>query len=184
MPDQPVRPPALSDANLFETLDLLSTVVASVSDRVDSQTEAIGKLSATVAETRQAAFAARSQTDPKMYAELAGEQMTKSFKVHTEILTELVTIFADEMKTLVVQKTELNAIRQSLQASISQKTSQAERWMARAPFIACFGLLLALGLSLALPRLFAATTSGCPLLGGEWLKSTSADRMACVFYKQ
>lgn len=62
MSDQSAAP-ALFDADLRETLDLLSTVVASVSDRMDSQTQAIDRLTKTAAGTRQAAFAARSQTD-------------------------------------------------------------------------------------------------------------------------
>ena len=62
--------PALPDAELRETLDLLSTVVASVSDRVDNQGNAIDKLTKTAAATRQAAFAAQKQTDPERYGEI------------------------------------------------------------------------------------------------------------------
>ena len=64
--------PALSDDELRETLDLLSTVLASVSDRVDTQTEVLDRLNKTATEARQAAFAAKAHTDPKRYGEMVG----------------------------------------------------------------------------------------------------------------
>ena len=68
--------PALPDDELRETLELLSTVMASVSDRVDAQTGVLDRVNKTATEARQAAFAARSQTDPKCYGELVGEPLT------------------------------------------------------------------------------------------------------------
>ncbi|MGB3556145.1 MAG: hypothetical protein WBA25_16070, partial [Jannaschia sp.] len=65
--------PALSDEDLRETLELLSTVMASVSDRVDDQTGALDRINKTATEARQAAFAAKAQTDPKHYGELVGQ---------------------------------------------------------------------------------------------------------------
>ena len=64
---------ALSDDELRETLDMIGTVLASVSDRVDAQTGVLDRVNKTATEARQAAFAARSQTDPQKYGELVGE---------------------------------------------------------------------------------------------------------------
>ena len=53
MPDDPspsAAPP--SDAHLRETLDLLAELVASVSDRVDVQIEALDRMNKTAAEAR------------------------------------------------------------------------------------------------------------------------------------
>ena len=74
--------PALPDAELRETLDLLSTVVASVSDRVDNQGNAIDKLTKTAAATRQAAFAAQKQTDPERYGEIIAARWTGKHEMH------------------------------------------------------------------------------------------------------
>ena len=76
--------PALPDDELRETLELLSTVMASVSDRVDAQTGVLDRVNKTATEARQAAFAARSQTDPKNTASWSGKllmagSMTTSF---------------------------------------------------------------------------------------------------------
>ena len=59
---------------------------------------------------------------------------------------------------------------------------KAVRWKRRIPFIAFFGLVLALGLTIALPRFLAGNGLGCAVLGGEWLKENASGRLACVFY--
>ena len=64
MPDQPDLP-ALSDDDLRETLDLMATTVASMSDRIDDLTAVADKQIKVATEARIAAFAARDQTNPK-----------------------------------------------------------------------------------------------------------------------
>lgn len=72
--------PAPPDDELRETLDLLSTVMASVSDRVDANTQVLDRLNKTATEARQAAFAAKAQTDPKAYGDLLGETIDGKLK--------------------------------------------------------------------------------------------------------
>ena len=60
--------------------------------------------------------------------------------------------------------------------------ANAGRWKKRAPFIALFGLVLALGLIIALPRFFAGNGTACVVLGGEWLRGPESGKQACVFY--
>ena len=64
--------PALSDAELRETFDLMATAVASMSDRIDDLTRVADKQIKVSTEAWIAAFAAREQTDPKKYGELVG----------------------------------------------------------------------------------------------------------------
>lgn len=63
------RAPAPLDPELRETLELLATVAASVSDRVEGQSAALDRMAKVLAETRTAAFAARKQTDPRLHAD-------------------------------------------------------------------------------------------------------------------
>mgnify|MGYP001233222247 CR=1 FL=1 len=63
-PDQPGSP-TLSDNDLRETLDLMATAVASMSDRIDDLTVVADKQIKVATEARIAAFAARDQTNPK-----------------------------------------------------------------------------------------------------------------------
>ena len=53
--------PAFSDDELRETLDLMATVVASMSDRVDAQTKVLGRVNKTATEARQR----RSRPEPR-----------------------------------------------------------------------------------------------------------------------
>jgi hypothetical protein len=55
------------------------------------------------------------------------------------------------------------------------------RWKKRIPFIALFGLVLALGLAIALPRIVADSDFGCGIIGGAWTRSTT-EAEVCVFY--
>ncbi|MCR9140062.1 MAG: hypothetical protein NXI27_29000, partial [Alphaproteobacteria bacterium] len=74
MPDQPDLP-ALSDDDLRETLDLMATAVASMSDRIDDLTAMADKQIKVATESRIAAFAARDQTNPKKYGDLLGQTL-------------------------------------------------------------------------------------------------------------
>ena len=68
MSDTPASPAPLSDDDLRETLDLLATAVASISDRVDDQTRVLDRVNKTATEARSAAFAAqklRYYADPE-----------------------------------------------------------------------------------------------------------------------
>lgn len=49
-------------------------------------------------------------------------------------------------------------------------------------FIALFGLVMALGLSIALPRFMAGNYTACAVLGGEWLRGPETGKEVCVFY--
>lgn len=79
MPDQPDLP-ALSDDDLRETLDLMATAVASMSDRIDDLTALADKQIKVATEARIAAFAARDQTNPKKYGDLLGQTSTATWR--------------------------------------------------------------------------------------------------------
>ena len=175
-------PPALSDADLYETLDLLATVVASVSDRVDAQTEALDRLTKTTAETRQAAFAAKSQTDPKYVADHLGGAVDEKLADALSILLELHAGFGEDRDEAQKQLDELTTLKADLLDSIRAEKAKAQRWRSRAPFIALGGLVLVLALSIALPRFMAANRTGCAVFGGQWLSANTSGRLACVFY--
>ena len=178
------RPPALSDAELHETLDLLATVVASVSDRVDAQTEALDRLTKTTAETRQAAFAAKSQTDLKYVADHIGGAVDQTLADALSILLELHAGFGEDRDEAQKQLDELTTLKADLLDSIRAEKAKAQRWKSRAPFLALGGLVLALALSIALPRFVAASSTGCAALGGQWLSANTSGRLACLFYEK
>ena len=73
MSDHSPSPSPLSDDDLREVLDMVGTVLASVSDRMDEQTSTMDRLVKTATEARQAAFAAQKQTDPEQYGALISQ---------------------------------------------------------------------------------------------------------------
>lgn len=96
-PPAPPRPQYLQvvtrDAEeLRETLDLLGTVVASLSDRVDAQTTMLDKLTKTAAETRAAAFHAKSQMDMRPVAEAIHDALDRTI---TPLSRELIALKHD-----------------------------------------------------------------------------------------
>lgn len=170
---------ALSDADLRETLDLLSTVVASVSDRMDSQTQAIDRLTKTAAETRQAAFAARSQSDPELFAGHMSQQVGTALQIPVEAQAQLVEMLAEEIQRIAVLNGEHKATREELLKSIRREKDEAERWKKRIPFIAVLGLVLVLGLGFGLPRFMGHNPVVCGIIGGHMLAPAGGDP-ACV----
>jgi len=56
------------------------------------------------------------------------------------------------------------------------------RDVGKSGFIAFFGLVLALGLTVPMPRFLAVNATACAVFGGEWLKENVSGWLACVFY--
>ena len=166
-PDDRDEPPALSDAELAETLDLLATVVASVSDRVDAQTAALDRLTKTTAEARQAAFAAQAQTDPKLFAKPMGQAVREQLEIPLDRLDHLHASFSDNSRQSLHRLAELASARADLLHVLQTETAKVQRWGKHLPFMAIGALVLVLALTIILPRLFATNPTVCVVLGGE-----------------
>ena len=181
-PDDSDDPPALSDADLAETLDLLATVVASVSDRVDAQTAALDRLTKTTAEARQAAFAAQAQTDPKLFAKPISQAVREQLEFALDRLNNLQAGFSDNSRQSLHRLQELATAKADLLQDLQTETAKAQRWNKRLPFMAIGALLLVLTLTLALPRLFATNPTVCAILGGSAVDSSLSDGSSCMFF--
>ena len=145
-------PPALSDADLAETLDLLATVVASVSDRVDAQTAALDRLTKTTAEARQAAFAAQAQTDPKLFSKPIGLAVREQLEFPLDRLDRLQAGFSDNSRQSLRRLEELASAKADLLHALQTETAKAQRWNKRAPFMAIGALVLVLTMAVKIGR--------------------------------
>lgn len=173
--------PALSDAELRETLDLLSTVIASVSDRVDSQTDALDRLTKTATEARQAAFAARAQTDPERYGELIAAKLDAGLRDRfrgVEHLTNNLGIQTNKTEHVLKQ---MKDDRSGLYDDLRSKEHKAERLRRSQPWYGLGAVVFAVGLSVMLPRFYASYGTTCTAIGAEWTTTIEGVR-ACVFY--
>ena len=173
------RPPVLSDDELRETLDLLSTVMASVSDRVDAQTDVLGRLSKTVAEARQAAFAARAQTDPTRYGALVAETVDAEIKDSLVAIVEVAEhLKRQSVRTGAVLETAAQDHRDDLRR-LAERERRAGRLKRALPWLGLGALSLAVAMTLLAPRILAGSETTCALVGGSWSNMTNGT--ACVF---
>lgn len=176
--------PALSDATLRETLDLLGTVVANMAGKLDCHSEILADVQQTALESRDAAQAAKAHSDPQRYARHIGQELDKALDAVLDRLEGVQSGFATDRQETRRSLEELVRQEEAVLQHLRDDLEKAVRWKRRVPFIAFFGLVLALGLIIALPRFLAGNGLGCAVLGGEWLKENASGRLACVFYRE
>lgn len=184
MPTPGSASPALSLAALGEMVDLLGVVVAKMSDKLDQHGETLAVVQKTALESRDAAQAARTQTDPKRYADLIGQEVYDALGQSLDRLEALHVDFATDRQDASRTLGELARQEEQTLQRLRDDLARAGRWKKHAPFIAFFGVILALGLTIALPRFLADNGTACALLGGEWLRGQETGKEACVFYSE
>ena len=173
-PPAPERPPHLllvdQDAiELRETLDMLATVVASMSDRLEGQGRILDKLTKTAAETRAAAFHAKSQMDMKPVAEAITNAMGKDVGPIASHLRQLQReIEADRAKT----QDAFDSFLRSTSDVIEQRRRQIEGLRTRnwIPITACCVLVTAIATVAATPWLVGQLSGQllCLMADGLW----------------
>ncbi|AWB50927.1 hypothetical protein HYN69_20325 (plasmid) [Gemmobacter aquarius] len=178
---------ALSDAELRETLDLHSRVIARMSDKIDEQGALQLKLIDTVIggmdAILDAARAAKQQTDPARYARHIEQELDKTIGRVLDRLDFQHSNFEADRRDTAYRLEELVQQEENVLQRLRTDQERAGRWKKRIPFIAFFGLVLALGLAIVLPRILANSGSGCGVIGGAWTRSTT-EAEVCVFYSR
>lgn len=179
---------ALSDAELRETIDLHSGVLAKMSDKIDEQ----GALQQQLIEVSikgmdsilKLAIAAKEQTDPARYARHIEQELDKTIGRILDRLDILHSSFEADRCNVVYRLEDLVEQEENTLQRLRFDQERAGRWKKRIPFIAFFVLVLALGLAVALPRFMAVNGTSCAVLGGEWLRGPDSGKQACVFYAE
>ena len=174
MSDTPSSPAPLSDDDLRETLDLLATAVASISDRVDDQTRVLDRVNKTATEARSAAFAAQKQTDPEHYGEIV-DTLTRVGEMAGDLLR------ASNHTQEVLRKAE--DARSDTMRQLWEREQKLVRFKSRLPWFGLGAVVLALVLTVTLPRFLASNASMCAALGASWTTTTTGVD-ACVFYQR
>ena len=184
MPEPGSASPALSLAALGEMVDLLGVVVAKMSDKLDQHVETLAVVRNTALESRDAAQAATACADPERYGRHIGNEIDKALAAPLDRLEDLHLGLAADRRDASRALDELVRQEEHTLQRLRDELARAGRRKKRAPFIAVFGLVLALGLTIALPRFMAGNGAACAVLGGQWLKENASGRLACVFYSQ
>lgn len=184
MPEPGSASPALSLAALGETVDLLGVVVAKMSEKLDRHGETLATVQKTALESRDAAQAAKTFADPQRYGRHIGNEIDKALAAPLDRLEGLYLGLTADRRDASRTLDELVRQEEQTLQRLRDDLARAGRWKKRTPFVALFGLVLVLGLSIALPRFMAGNGIGCAVLGGEWLKENASGRLACVFYEE
>ena len=182
MPEPGSASPALSLAALGEMVDLLGVVVAKMSEKLDQHGETLAAVQKTALESRDAAQAAKAYADPQRYGRHIGNEIDKALAAPLDRLEGLHLALAADRRDASRTLDELVRQEEQTLQRLRDDLARAGRWKKRTPFLALFGLVLALGLSIALPRFTAGNGTACAVLGGEWLRGPESGKKACVFY--
>ena len=184
MPNPGPASPALSLAALGETVDLLGVVVAKMSEKLDQHGKTLAGIQTVAMESREAAQAAKAFSDPKRYANYIGQEVYEALGQSLDRLEVLHSGFDADRQDNCRTLDELTRQEEAVLQQLLDDQARAGRWKKRIPFIALFGLVVALGLTVALPRFLAGNGTACAVLGGQWLKENASGRLACVFYEK
>ena len=131
-----------------------------------------------------AARAAKHQTDPARYARHIEQELDKTIGRILDRLDILHSSFEADRCNAAYRLEDLVEQEETTLQRLRADQERAGRWKKRIPFIALFGLVLALGLAIALPRFMAVNGTSCAVLGGEWLRGPESGKQACVFYAE
>lgn len=182
MPEAGSASPALSLAALGETVDLLGVVVAKMSEKLDQHGETLVAVQNTALESRDAAQTAKAYADPQRYGRHIGNEIDKALAAPLDRLEGLHLALAADRRDACRSLDELVLHEEQALQRLRDQLANAARWKKRIPFIALFGLVLALGFNIALPRFVVVNGTACTVLGGEWLRGPETGKEACVFY--
>lgn len=168
-----IQPPR-DNTNLDETLELLGTVVASMSDRLDELTTNVDRLTKTAAETRAAAFHAKSQSDPKPVALAIANSIDQAMgPVEGELRDLRQRIDKGEAITRGRIEELLNPYRAQIEARRRFLTMPSGRTTFAWARLLAGAIVLAVLTTLVAPRLLGVTPTGCTVLGGIWHETTT-----------
>ena len=182
MPKPGSASPPLSLAALGEMVDLLGVVVARMSEKLDQHGETLVAVQKTALESRDAAQAAKTFADPQRYGRHIGNEIDKALAAPLDRLEGLYLGLTADRRDASQTLDELVRQEEQTLQRLHDDLARAGRWKKRASFIALFGLVLALGVTIALPRFMAGNGTACAVLGGEWLRGPESGKQACVFY--
>lgn len=185
MSEQPDQPefPALSDDEIHKSLDDIATLLSNQGNRLDEQTKMLNRLREVATEARQAAFAAREQTDPEQYADFAVTLMEDRTGKIIDRMNDVASglIRASNHTATVLKEAEQD--RSATQRQLWKRELKLDQLKHRLPWVGLGALILALAMTVALPRFLASYGLTCAVLGGVWT-TTSTNTDVCAFYRE
>ena len=183
MSDDAASPAPLSDGELRETLERLGNLVLDMNDYVQEQTKAVNRATTAANEARRAAKATQDQTDPDQYAEYAVEVIDERLENRMKDIRQTASdlLKASSYTREVLSKADQD--RTDAQRQLWEREQKLNRFKSRFPWFGLGAVVLALVLTVTLPRFLASNASMCAVLGASWTTTTTGVD-ACVFYQR
>lgn len=162
---------ATPDKDLHETLDLLGTLLAEVSRRVETQGAALDRLTAAVEAQKAKPGASAPPVDLGRVAQVTEEAVRNALRPS---LMKLLSI----LETLTGTK----ALLRERMRAIDREQAHHGRWRYQ-PWAVVVGipLLLVLVLALTVPRAAAYASLTCRATGGTWSPATEHFLSGCTY---
>lgn len=175
--------PTPFEIELRETLERLGDLSLKLNDRVEEQTKVISHATTMTNEARRAAEATKQQTDPDQYAEYAVEVIDERLEERMKDIRQTASdlLKASSYTREVLSKADQE--RTDAQRQLWQREQKLDRFKSRLPWFGLGAVVLALVLTVTLPRFLASNASMCAVLGASWATTTTGVD-ACVFYKE
>ncbi len=177
--DKPDRP-SISLDELRETLDRLGDLSLDLNDRVEEQTKSIKHATTMTNEARRAAEATKQQTDPDHYAEFAvsliDDRMDKAMAQMNEASQGLSQASHQAQSVLKQTENDLSATQRRLW----EREQKLDQWKSRWWLFALGALVVALAMTVTLPRFLATNEFTCELMVGFVWTVESGRGAPCV----
>ncbi|QFT48999.1 hypothetical protein FIU97_20585 (plasmid) [Roseivivax sp. THAF40] len=182
MSDQPEFP-ALSDDEIHKSLDDIATLLSSQGNRLDEQTKVLNRLREVATEARQAAFAAREQTDPQNYGELIGQAIEGRLARTLKQLDSSSAEVLNGMQRSNASFQETTTAHSNTLRLMDEHRMQKDRDVRLLPWVGLGAVFLAVAMTVMLPRFLASYGPTCGVIGGVWT-TTSTGTDVCAFYRE
>ena len=165
---------ATPDTHLHETLDLLGTLLAEVSRRVEVQGATLDRLA--VAGEAQKAKPTTSSSAP------APVDLGRLAQVTREAVREALNPTTARLVDILETLTGTKALLRERMRAIDRDEARQGRWRYQ-PWAVVVGLplLLVTVLALTVPRAVAQTPLTCRATGGTWYDASEEYQAACMF---
>ena len=175
--------PTPFEVELRETLERLGDLSLKLNDRVEEQTKVISHATTMANEARRAAEATKQQTDPDQYAEYAVEVIDERLEERMKDIRQTASdlLKASSYTRDVLSKADQD--RTDAQRQLWEREQKLDRFKSRFPWFGLGAVVLALVLTVTLPRFLASNASMCAVLGASWTTTTTGVD-ACVFYQR
>ncbi|WP_146227967.1 hypothetical protein [Rhodobacter viridis] len=161
MPSPGTLSPALSDAVLRETLDLLGEVVANMSARLDAHGQILEEVRQASKASCAAALEAKTHTDPHRYAQHIGQEVYDALGDTIGQFRALQAGFATDREAASINLDELVTQEEHVLQRLRDDLRTVRRLKRALILVAFFGLVLVLGLAVVLAYFATSGASPC-----------------------